>query len=217
MKKRFLSWLVFIALILFQTNANALEFLYLSKNGKQVLLFEGSFAKGDSFKFSESVRRVGRIDEIWFDSGGGIVVEGIEIGRKIRSLGLATKIPNGAQCLSICAFAFLGGVIREIDPGGVFGVHMFSTMCSEETVHALAKEITSIVKKEGDKGSSKIVDRLIKTEQYSANLARDQADYLLEMEISLRMLFPNYETPCYGIKPLTRKELIAYNVINTGF
>ncbi|CAG0968205.1 hypothetical protein GPROT1_01343 [Gammaproteobacteria bacterium] len=201
--------------MIFHHSVYALDFVNRSLDGRQILLLQGPFVEGDSQKFNQAIRQIGRIDEIWFHSGGGSVVEGMAIGRKIRSLSLATRIPNDAKCYSICAFAFLGGMIREIEPRGDYGVHMFSAICQEEKRIALVNGITDIVKSKGNRGAAAIVDLLLQTEQSSARTAREQADYLLEMEVSLRLLFPNYETTCDKIHSLNRQELVSYNIVNT--
>jgi hypothetical protein len=208
--------MLFLVLSMAQNGAHALEFSSKNLGGRQILLMQGTFETGDSRKFSQAIQKLGRVDELWFNSSGGAVSEGLEIGRKIRSLGLATKISAQAECYSICAFAFLGGVVREIEPGGVYGVHMFSAMCQKETIEELTRKITAVVKSQGDKGSVQVVALLLATEQRSATIARDQANYLLEMEVSLRLLFPNYETTCDNIRPLGRQELLSYNIVNSG-
>lgn len=85
---------------------------------------------------------------IVFDSPGGSLVGGMELGRLIRRLKLDTELARGyteevrdnspdgyhnrmvaknAMCASACALAFLGGVKRTIDDGGRLGVHQFAT------------------------------------------------------------------------------------------
>ena len=189
-------------------DANALEFQLGQSEDKKILLLSGSFESGDNLQFSEMLRRAGRIDEIWFDSPGGSVIEGMEIGRKIRAAQLATRVPRGGKCASICAFAFLGGVLRQVDPGGAFIVHMFSKVGNEEFV----KKIENIIKQKGPDGAMAVIMYI---EQTSAQMARMQADYLLEMSISLRLLFPNYDTSHDTGHSLSRAEMISYNVVNT--
>jgi hypothetical protein len=53
------------------------------------------------------------------------------MGRIIRSERLSTRIVADAMCASACNFAFMGGVIRVVEPGGRFGVHMFSNDSAE--------------------------------------------------------------------------------------
>ncbi len=189
-------------------DAVALEFQLEQVGDKQILLLRGEFVDGDSLRFSTALRQAGRVDEVWFHSPGGDVIEGMEVGRMIRSARLATRVPSGARCASICAFAFLGGVLRHVDPGGTFIVHMFSRIGNKEFVTMVEK----IIKQEGSSGAMKIIAHI---EQTSARLARMQADYLLEMSISLRLLFPNYDTAHTDGYTLSRVEMVSYNVVNT--
>jgi hypothetical protein len=79
---------------------------------------------------------------IFFDSPGGDLIAGLQLGRLIRSHKLDTYIGGPYErlvranqpyevivpepiCFSACAYAFLGGVRRKIEEGGKFGVHQF--------------------------------------------------------------------------------------------
>lgn len=85
---------------------------------------------------------------VYFDSPGGSLTWALELGRLIRGRGLDTYVGGpyeafggfrpgtGAEevtrtlsrqgvCFSACAYAFLGGVAREIGDGGLYGVHRF--------------------------------------------------------------------------------------------
>jgi hypothetical protein len=69
---------------------------------------------------------------IEFNSPGGNLGAGLQIGLAIRELGLATRVPDGKSCASACTYAFLGGVERRVL--GPFGVHAMSA--SSGTVDA---------------------------------------------------------------------------------
>ncbi len=191
-------------------DASALEFQLGQKDDKKILLLSGAFDPDDSLTFGEILRRAGRIDEVWFDSPGGTVYEGLEIGRRIRAAQLVTRVPQGARCVSICAYAFLGGVLRYIDQGATYEVHMFSR--AGDGGEDFVKEVTESIRKKGSEGARDVIKHI---EQYSAKRARERADYLLEMSISLRLLFPSYDTPHDTTHSLSREEMINYNVVNT--
>jgi hypothetical protein len=75
--------------------------------------------------------------KILFDSPGGNLGAGIRLGRLIRENGFETFIgtrasfeaqdypPSGGQCLSACAYAFAGGVMRNLGATGQLGFHQF--------------------------------------------------------------------------------------------
>jgi len=71
-----------------------------------------------------------------FNSPGGSLIGAIRLGRVIRQLRMDTSvaktvpyqerwhITEKGQCYSACAYAFLGGVVRSVEPGD-YGVHQF--------------------------------------------------------------------------------------------
>jgi hypothetical protein len=93
---------------------------------------------------------------IAFHSPGGSLIAGMEIGARIRELGINTVIgqPGGgagywefsrpginavervlfakAECFSACAYAFMGGVSRTIDQGAAYGLHQFRGSPNED-------------------------------------------------------------------------------------
>ena len=54
---------------------------------------------------------------------GGSVADALAIGRTIRGAGYATRVADGAVCLSACPYIFAGGLDRRVEQGGVIGVH----------------------------------------------------------------------------------------------
>lgn len=59
------------------------------------------------------------------DSTGGSVHAALELARIVRERGIATVVPEGAECSSSCAFVFLGGTERQML--GRLGVHRFAS------------------------------------------------------------------------------------------
>jgi SPOR domain len=58
-----------------------------------------------------------------FDSDGGNLLAGIQIGETIRLKNFPTLVPNGKRCASSCALAWLGGTKRFMDPESKIGFH----------------------------------------------------------------------------------------------
>lgn len=58
-----------------------------------------------------------------FDSSGGQLVAGLEIGESIRAHGYATAVVDGASCTSACALAWLAGQPRYQAATGRVGFH----------------------------------------------------------------------------------------------
>ena len=60
---------------------------------------------------------------IAFQSDGGSVIAGIEIGKIIRLRNFATLVPDRVRCASACALAWLGGAVRFMEPQAQIGFH----------------------------------------------------------------------------------------------
>jgi len=80
----------------------------------------GVFSRGTADAFQRSLTP--NIDTVELDVSGGYLVEGLAIGRIIRSRNLRVVIPQGAVCYSACAEAFLGGTRKQIN--GVLAFHV---------------------------------------------------------------------------------------------
>jgi hypothetical protein len=58
-----------------------------------------------------------------FHSPGGNLFAGLRIGEAIRLKGFMTWVPDGYECASACALAWLGGRVRYLSPEGRIGFH----------------------------------------------------------------------------------------------
>jgi hypothetical protein len=58
-----------------------------------------------------------------FQSPGGSLTAGIDIGTQIRLRNYTTLVPSGTLCASACATAWLGGTKRLMGPGALIGFH----------------------------------------------------------------------------------------------
>jgi hypothetical protein len=83
---------------------------------------DGRFEGGDEIKFRTEVGRLTKAVVV-FNSDGGDLQAGIEIGKTIRLKSFATAVLNGFRCASSCAFAWLGGSPRFMDRGAQIGFH----------------------------------------------------------------------------------------------
>ncbi|MBB3387232.1 hypothetical protein ACK83U_19500 (plasmid) [Rhizobium sp. WW22] len=95
------------------------------ENAAPVLLLKGEFSQSDDpQQLSREVAASGA-KAVTFDSNGGNILAAMAYGRMIRSLGLATFQLRASQCASACTLAFVGGLIRQAEPGAI-GVHQSS-------------------------------------------------------------------------------------------
>ena len=136
-----LSKILILVLSVYLYNAisqfsGAAELRSIHSNGRAILLIEGNLELGDEESVARKLRQT-NVQEIWLNSNGGRLVTGIGIGRVIRSSKLATRIPRNATCASSCVFAFVGGIVREVDESARVGVHMASLMFSDKYIKAL--------------------------------------------------------------------------------
>jgi hypothetical protein len=69
-----------------------------------------------------------------FQSPGGSLNAGIEIGTQIRLRNYMTLVPAGVQCASACALAWLGGTKRLMEPGALIGFHAASRQENGQTI-----------------------------------------------------------------------------------
>lgn len=88
------------------------------------------------------------------ESPGGSLKAAIEMGRYFRAQGLNVRVgrffdvelkkPYHNQCLSACAYAFLGGNDRSIDPEAKLGIHRFYVSSGGELLVELSKTIDTV-------------------------------------------------------------------------
>ena len=136
------------------------------------------------------------VGRIYFNSGGGSLLEGIKLGRAIRKLQLYTSIGvegNGSDnrasfCASACAYAFAGGISRFLDAStGRLGIHQFYSAVGDHS----------------SEGETQLVAGLL-------------AAYLNDMGIDARAFALASVTEHEGILWLTPSEAAALGFANNG-
>ena len=145
-------------------------------NGRQVLLAEGMIDDNLMPRLRQAVASF-QGDEIWLRSPGGNAQVGNQAGRFIRDNNMTTRIPAGWACFSACNFLFMGGVVRHVDAGGLFIVHMFTFTSNREAIRQ--------ARERGDAGTVGLIGDI---EQRSALLASEDNAFLLRMGISRNLL-----------------------------
>jgi hypothetical protein len=169
----------------------------LAGHSEWTLMLSGEIALGDTERLRKLV--LGRRIEsaiIYFDSPGGNLLEGLEIGRFIRKRGFSTSIgsrradaPNIVPgiCLSACAYAYLGGVFRFHPDGAKYGVHRFSSQ----------------VKTNSDLEIGQIVSAAIVT-------------YLRDMGVDTAVFDRSTSVGPDTVRLLSRQDLETIGVVNNG-
>lgn len=185
----------------------AIDLSILSKNDNNIVVMDGEIKIGDTKRLAKFVTRHRYIDKIWMNSPGGSLLEGIAIGRWLRHQGLLAEIPAQATCASACVYAFSGAPLRRVAKTGRLGVHMFSL--SNDT--SLVQNVTAIINRHGPDAAASVIKFL---EQISAQIVSKQAEFLIEMSISLRLMTPTTDTSHDDIYWLSRTELLNFNLVN---
>jgi TPR repeat protein len=104
--------------------AQGAEIRLLGNNadGIPVVSVIGDFVERDVERFADVTKELDKA-VIVFESDGGELSTGIEIGTSIRLRGYETVVDNGTGCFSACAIAWLGGTTRFVGERAEVGFH----------------------------------------------------------------------------------------------
>ena len=144
----------------------------------------------------------GRSIRVTFNSPGGNLLAGMQVGRILRDAAAAVSIGTYAKnpktgltdpsspgvCLSACALAFLGGTNRWIPEGSVYGVHRFHSPTGS---------------KSSDLDTAQIISAAI-------------GNYIREMGVAPALFDLMVQAGAKDIYPLNTKQLADLNVVNNG-
>lgn len=93
------------------------------------LLVRGPVVEEDAGRLDAAIKRIGenypdhRLRAIALDSPGGLLDEAKRMAGIIYSQGLATAVPEGAECASACVLLFVSGSRKIAAAGAFVGVH----------------------------------------------------------------------------------------------
>ena len=113
----------------------------LNPKCQTMILAIGQIDKESPAQFKTFSKDFPRGTWVAISSPGGNLIGGMQLGLAIRELGFNTVIGNSdyspPECLSACAYTFLGGVSRKLTPGSRYGLHQFrgsdKAISAEET------------------------------------------------------------------------------------
>lgn len=187
-----------------------MKFTTETVGGSSILKMEGGIDEDVPLRLKDALES-NSVDEIWLRSPGGDARAGNAAGKIIRSSGIPTRIPAGWACFSACNFMFMGGIVRYVDEGGLFVVHMFTHVGDKEAVRS-----------ELAKGADHAIGLIGDVEQDSAILASEDNDFLIRMGVSRKLLtevmYQQKAVESADSKStrrcLTVNEAIKYNVAN---
>jgi hypothetical protein len=122
--------------------------------GADSVYAEGNITEGTAERFMVFVEQKGiKHARVFFNSPGGSLLEGVELGRVIRALRFDTAIgvyspeyDRRAICASACAYSFAGGVNRfHYQSSGMLGLHQFYGKTAEGVSGELAQRISGLL------------------------------------------------------------------------
>ncbi len=114
------------------------DYRWMDMGLRQTIYADGVITSGTAARLNDFLNMHHAIPGamIDFNSPGGNLQEGLQIGRLIRQRNLQTNISQqGAEykpdqlngfCYSACSIAFLGGIVRYAPANTAFGVHRFA-------------------------------------------------------------------------------------------
>jgi hypothetical protein len=115
-------FLAFVFMLLSPKLGFSATIAVLDPDGVAIVLVQGAFTAGDASEFQNKTGPLSKA-VVLFESDGGSVVAGIQIGEIIRLKNFVTLVPNETRCASACAIAWLGGARRFMGPGARIGFH----------------------------------------------------------------------------------------------
>lgn len=117
-----------------QETPEVMTFTFHKVGNDRILLANGGVDANAAMHLDQALKTYAPIHEVWLNSPGGISYQGVLMGDIIRAHGASTRVIRGDGCASACSTAFLGGVMREVEPGAVYGVHIYSRQISGTVV-----------------------------------------------------------------------------------
>jgi hypothetical protein len=117
-------WRLILFSLLAATTARAATFevLSLGPNKPSLVTVSGTFDLNDKDVF---LRKIGSLSSaiVAFDSDGGSLLAGLQIGEIIRMKNFTTVVLDQTRCASSCALAWLGGTKRFMGSTAQIGFH----------------------------------------------------------------------------------------------
>lgn len=101
--------------------------------GGGTLMAEGSIEPGAAARLAAELQARGEyVKTVSLNSPGGALDDAMEMGRLVRSKGLATEVADGALCASSCPLFFAGGKKRLAGAKSAVGVHQFYAVATPD-------------------------------------------------------------------------------------
>jgi hypothetical protein len=180
----------------------------LDEGGHRVLVAEGMIDVGLPARL-DAMLKERRIGEVRLRSPGGDARAGNEAGVVLRRAGVEARIPAGWACAGSCAFLFMGGIIRTVEPGGRVIATMFTHTGDREAI----RQATGA----GEQATEALLTDIARS---SAQIATEDHDYVMRMGVQRAVLADIFYARSgagqgsAALRCLTPAELERYNIVN---
>ena len=118
--------------IILSANAATIKYEGIME-GLNVISITGQIAAGDADRFKEIATTLTGPTVVRLHSPGGLVVDGLNIGIAIHSLGYQTAVLDDAVCASACGLIWLAGKPRLLTESSKIGFHAASRGDGQES------------------------------------------------------------------------------------
>jgi hypothetical protein len=171
------------------TPVAALEFEIVHEKSGTAIIATGEITDADPAVLHSIIKGAETpVTAISFDSDGGSLRGGINLGRVIRENGLGTILAHEAECYSACFYAFAGGTQRWVASRAAIGVHQFYGASDE--------------------------DSAVETQAAAQEIAADLFAYAKEMGIDSRAVQLALRTQPGSMYVFSQPEIIVYGIDN---
>jgi hypothetical protein len=134
---------------------DTMSFTFKVADGQRVLQASALIDAQAAKNLEAALTAYAPVHEVWLNSPGGNSRVGVEMGAILRKHQVLTRIRSGDGCASACSTAFLGGVMRDVEPGAAYGVHMYTTQI--DTTDVLDQDTFNTVQWGGAQGAAERV------------------------------------------------------------
>lgn len=106
-------------------NLEAIGPFLFDRSDPRFVVLDGAIELGAADAFRQILIQNPGVEVLILNSGGGLVIEAVEIASLVFDNSISTYVPAEAGCYSACAYVFLAGTGRLVD--GELGVHQFDS------------------------------------------------------------------------------------------
>lgn len=205
MLARFLLALISFALFVTAGTAQASVIVIIDFPQGCGILVRGNLVAADVANFERLTIERADCQAVALDSEYGQENAAMRIGTIIRTRKLMTIVPAGASCAGPCVLAFLGGVVRVVDPKARIGLRM-PTVSRDSLI---LRETRRIIQKHGANATEAI---LTNVERMMFEVAAGLTRYVVMMVGSTDLIAATAESGTTITRWLSRAQIAEMRI-----